>query len=191
MGLRISSTVLFTLLLLATIVLPPPAFADHPTLVVWQTGGEKSLHAVCEIERIEFEEDGTLVVVAGSQSDTYEPESIARIEILWLQEIGVEDPGDAAALVDAIRLFQNQPNPFSPETRIRFELLQAGPVDLAIYSVQGRLIRTLVDEALPAGPHEVQWDGCDECGERVPSGVYFYNLAAPGIEESRRMILLP
>ena len=95
------------------------------------------------------------------------------------------------ALIDAIHLLQNQPNPFSPETRIRFELPQGGEVELGIYSPDGRLVRTLVTGQRAAGRHTVRWDGLDDAQRKVSGGVYFYNLAAPGIEESRRMILLP
>jgi flagellar hook assembly protein FlgD len=64
-------------------------------------------------------------------------------------------------------------------------------VKLGIYGVDGRWIRGLVDDVRGAGPHSVVWDGRDNAGRRVPGGVYFYALTAPGIAESRRMILLP
>ncbi len=93
-------------------------------------------------------------------------------------------------MIKAVHLFQNQPNPFSPKTQIRFELPQAGRVELEIYGVNGRLIRTLVNQEHDDGSHLVNWDGLNESGRKVPGGVYFYNLTAPGIKESRRMILL-
>jgi flagellar hook assembly protein FlgD len=76
-------------------------------------------------------------------------------------------------------------------TRIAFDLPKAGPVELVIYSVNGRLIRRLVKESRVAGRHTASWDGRDDAGEKVGSGIYFYQLTAPGVEESRRMILLP
>jgi hypothetical protein len=103
----------------------------------------------------------------------------------------VVDPRDAAALVKAVHLFQNQPNPFSPETRIAFDLPKSGPVELVIYSVNGRLIRRLVKDTREAGRHTASWDGRDDAGEKVGSGIYFYQLIATGVDESRRMILLP
>ncbi len=102
-----------------------------------------------------------------------------------------EDPTEGSARISKSGLFQNRPNPFTPVTKIGFELAQAGRVELAIYSVEGRLIRTLINEDRQAGSHEAIWDGCDAEGKKVASGVYFYKLAAPGIAESRRMILLP
>lgn len=89
------------------------------------------------------------------------------------------------------KLQKNQPNPFSPETRIVFELPQAGKVELGIYSPDGRLVRALVTGERQAGVQEVRWDGQDDAGRKLPGGVYFYGLRAPGVTESRRMILLP
>ena len=57
--------------------------------------------------------------------------------------------------------------------------------------MNGQLLRTLLDDNCAAGWHTVGWDGRDESGRKMESGVYFYNLAAPGIDESRKMILLP
>jgi hypothetical protein len=116
--------------------------------------------------------------------------SVTRIDFLWGVS-GVANPEDAAHLLKAMRLFQNRPNPFSPETWIAFELPEPGRVDLGIYSVDGRLVRTLVKEERAVGSHEVTWDGRDDRGRRMTGGVYFYKLATPGMAESRRMILLP
>jgi hypothetical protein len=152
-------------------------------------GGEQAVCAVSEVQRIVFEGD-TLVVVKADGSERYGAAAITKIEFL-MEFSGIDDPRDAAALVKAVHLFQNQPNPFSPETQIAFDLPKAGPVELVIYSVNGRLIRRLVKDARPAGRHTASWDGRDDAGEKVGSGVYFYQLTATGVEESRRMILLP
>lgn len=187
---RAASALLLSFLLLALATIPQVAWADAPELIVRLTGGERAVYSVEEIERIGFEGDGTLVVVTAGGSDFYPTESITRIEFLW-DTSASEDPESAGALIDAIHLLQNQPNPFSPETRIRFELPQGGEVELGIYSPDGRLVRTLVTGQRAAGRHTVRWDGLDDAQRKVSGGVYFYNLAAPGIEESRRMILLP
>ncbi|MFC1573127.1 FlgD immunoglobulin-like domain containing protein [Candidatus Eisenbacteria bacterium] len=180
------------LLAVALIVLafPQVSYAqEEQALIIHQVGGEQSVYFLPGIERLSFEDD-TLLVVNEGGTDAYLAENITRIEF-DLQFSDVQDPEKAAALVKALHLFQNQPNPFSPETRIEFELPQAGQAELTIYSVNGRVIRTLVNEERAAGPHSVRWDGQDDAGQKVAGGVYFYNLTAPGIEESRRMILLP
>ncbi len=104
---------------------------------------------------------------------------------------GVDDANMASGVVRLAHLFQNRPNPFAPETQIAFELPQAGHVGLAIYSPDGRLVRQLLSEKREEGRHSATWDGRDEAGKKVASGTYFYQLRAPGVEESRRMILLP
>jgi hypothetical protein len=187
---QVLGRVLAGLLLLLTILLPPGARADEPRLAVRLIGGESAIYALGEIERIGFEGQETLVVVTGSGSQHYATEMIARIEFLW-DFSSVEDPEEAAALIKGIHLFQNQPNPFSPQTQIAFELPHDGQVELSIYAPDGRLVRSLASGQREAGRHTVSWDGRDDAGRRASGGVYFYSLRAPGIEESRRMILLP
>ncbi len=68
------------------------------------------------------------------------------------------------------------PNPFNPRTTIKFVVPQSGPIDLRIYDLQGRLVRTLVHGDLPAGDHSRAWDGTAEAGGRVASGAYFARL---------------
>ena len=87
-------------------------------------------------------------------------------------------------------LQQNYPNPFNPETRISYRLSVDGFVSLTIYDQLGRRIRTLISENQASGVHLVTWNGKDEFGSSVPSGVYFYSLKAGTIAESRKMVLL-
>jgi hypothetical protein len=88
-------------------------------------------------------------------------------------------------------LYQNQPNPFNPTTRIVFDLQRQGPVSLRIYDVAGRLVRTLLDEVRPAGfAHTVIWDGRNASGVRVPSGVYFYSVLAADFESTRKLVVM-
>jgi len=86
-------------------------------------------------------------------------------------------------------LSQNTPNPFNPVTTIRFTLPEAGHVTLAVYDINGRLVRDLVGHPLAAGLHAVVWDGCDANGRDVASGVYVYRLTAPQGVVTRRMVL--
>jgi len=181
---------LYGLLVLTTFLLLPEAQADEPMLALRLVGGESAVYAVGDITRIGFEGEETLVVVTGSGSDSYGTETIQRIEFLF-DFSSVEDPTEAAGLIEALHLFQNQPNPFSPKTQIGFELPRAGKVELVIHAPDGRLVRTLAAGEHAAGRHTVGWDGLNDAGRKVSGGVYFYRLCAPGIEESRRMILLP
>ena len=87
-------------------------------------------------------------------------------------------------------LLQNQPNPFNSQTVIPLELAEAMRVELVVYSVAGQRIRTLVDAVMPTGRHQVLWDGMDESGESVGSGIYLYHLQTEVFQESKRMLLL-
>jgi hypothetical protein len=100
---------------------------------------------------------------------------------------------DGAAVTPAVNqvvLHQNSPNPFNPQTSIRFELPDAMRVRLSIYDVQGRAVRTLVDEHRGAGIHDVRWDGTDDRGTTVATGIYFYVLDAGGKRYQHKMVLL-
>ena len=77
-------------------------------------------------------------------------------------------------------LMQNYPNPFNPETVIGFKLKEQGKVNLIIYNVLGQKVKTLVSEQLKAGTHNVVWDGTNNSGVKVSSGVYFYRLMTKG-----------
>jgi hypothetical protein len=87
-------------------------------------------------------------------------------------------------------LGQNHPNPFNPETYIRYSLRKPGSVGLRVYDVDGRLIKGLVEEDLPAGEYTVRWDGTDEGGSPVASGIYFCRLEAGDSRDVRKMVLL-
>jgi len=94
-------------------------------------------------------------------------------------------------------LSQNYPNPFNPSTTISFHLPKLSYVELSIYNSLGQLIRTFVSKNYLAGTHSIEWDGRDDFGEDVVSGIYFYNLKASNpvhsmadFSETRKMILI-
>jgi hypothetical protein len=72
-----------------------------------------------------------------------------------------------------VRAFSAYPNPFNPQTTLRFELTRGGLVELTIYDLQGRLVRRILQASLPVGRHEAIWDGRDQRGAAAPSGIYF------------------
>jgi hypothetical protein len=85
---------------------------------------------------------------------------------------------------------QNFPNPFNPQTEIAYSLPGDCYVKLTIYNIQGQKVKQLVDEYQSAGTKKVVWDGCDESGEEVASGIYFYRIEAGPNTETNRMALL-
>ncbi|HUU28327.1 MAG TPA: choice-of-anchor D domain-containing protein [archaeon] len=98
-----------------------------------------------------------------------------------------------SSLPRAYSLSQNHPNPFNPATAITFTVpdrVAAGHVSLKVYDIRGRLVRTLVDGTPQPGTHEIFWDGTDEAGQRVSSGVYVYRMLAGSEAFTRKMVLV-
>jgi flagellar hook assembly protein FlgD len=88
-------------------------------------------------------------------------------------------------------LHQNVPNPFNPTTTITYDVpANGGQITIKVYDVSGRLIRALIDGMQTAGAKSVQWNGRNENGTSVATGVYFYKMTAPGYVKTRKMVLL-
>lgn len=114
--------------------------------------------------------------------------------------VGSRIGGGALTFADALpplraRLMQNYPNPFNPETWIPYQLPESADVSIRIFDPQGALVRTLDLGAQPAGYHVVKgeaayWDGSNDFGERVASGMYFYTIRAGSYAETRKMLIL-
>lgn len=105
-------------------------------------------------------------------------------------------PADYVALTKAtlmptvFSLEANAPNPFNPDTVIRFALPAPSPVKLVIYNILGQLVTTLIDGPMAAGYHQVVWQGRNGTGQAVASGVYLYAIQAGSFHDSRKMTLL-
>lgn len=113
-----------------------------------------------------------------------------RARDLTNRELLVDPQEPTGVVIPAVhRLEQNIPNPFNPRTRIAFALPRAGHVHLAVYSLDGRLVATLLDEERPAGRHEVTWQGRDGADRPVATGTYFYALRAGDFRQVRKMTL--
>ena len=106
----------------------------------------------------------------------------------WITAIGDEE---GEPLAREFTLMQNYPNPFNPTTTIAYNLANKTQVQLIIYNVLGQKIKTLVNNKQTAGNHTVVWNGKNEAGVSVPSGVYFYRLETKsGAQQVRKMMLL-
>ena len=87
-------------------------------------------------------------------------------------------------------LEQNYPNPFNPQTRIRYSLPEAGNVTLKIFKVDGEMIKELENTNKRAGSYEIVWDGTNNNGMKVSSGVYFYQLVTDKFIQTKKLVLL-
>jgi hypothetical protein len=105
-------------------------------------------------------------------------------------EVTVSPTGVAGVLPTEFALSQNMPNPFNPTTTIRFALPDADRVKLVIYDVIGRPVRNLADGPMHAGYHQVKWNGTNDRGHAVGSGVYFCRLTGDAKMLVRRMVLV-
>ena len=130
--------------------------------------------------------------------DVLDPTVTGVVEIA---EALISDPvgrvrqlGEAAAemrlLPESFELTQNYPNPFNPETVIPFALPEASQVRLTIYNVLGQQVARLVDDRLSAGFHKISWNGRDEYGRQVASGLYFVRMQASDFRTVRKVMLL-
>jgi hypothetical protein len=97
---------------------------------------------------------------------------------------------DPQTIPVSFELKQNYPNPFNPETYIDYALPEASNVRLYIYNVLGQKVKTLVDGFQEAKLHTVRWDGSNDKGLQVPSGIYYYRLQTSEFSQSKRMLLL-
>jgi hypothetical protein len=112
-----------------------------------------------------------------------------NIVVKSLTATGIENHTTAGVPAD-FQLMQNYPNPFNPSTRIAYQLPSNGFVTLSVYDLLGRMVRTLVNGEQLAGFRSIEWDGRDQRGNNVSSGVYFYTLKAGTVMESKKMILM-
>jgi len=102
-----------------------------------------------------------------------------------------EIPTSVSPEVHSFALYQNVPNPFNPTTQIRYDVPNgAARVVLRVYDINGRLVRTLVDEQGSTGQNVTTWDGSDDRGSRVSSGIYFYQLSSGRFSQTRKMVIL-
>jgi hypothetical protein len=102
----------------------------------------------------------------------------------------VEGPDQSHLIPSRFVLKQNYPNPFNPETAIEYSVPKGEHVLLTVYNLAGQRIRTLVDGQQAPGKYTAKWNGRDEKGAIMPSGIYIYQVTADHYKESKRMVLM-
>jgi hypothetical protein len=100
----------------------------------------------------------------------------------------VEELGNT--ITTGFKIAQNYPNPFNSATTISYDISKTRHVELTIFNILGQKIETLVNCRQPAGSYQIQWDGQDNAGREVASGIYFYRLKAGEFAQIRKMILM-
>lgn len=131
--------------------------------------------------------DAIFYASANEEHVTITPGNAAWI----ISEIEREVTGfDGGPTPGALALRQNYPNPFNPRTRIDFVMPSAGKANVTVFDVRGRMVATIIDGVLEAGPHSISWDGRNSSGRPAGTGIYFYRLDAYGTVLTRKMVLL-
>jgi len=125
--------------------------------------------------------DPEILNVACSYPDTSEMVSFSTTNLGVIAQDGIPVQ---------YNLSQNYPNPFNPSTRISFDLVEPGQATLIIYNLLGKRINILINRAIDAGHHRVEWNGLDMSGQPVSSGVYFYELRSEKYIARKKMLLL-
>ncbi len=151
----------------------------------------------------------TTLLAAAGVSGVEPMEGLSAEEVLYVEQmagqfnltdeekadlaLALYGKGAGAALPKVFALAQNSPNPFNPSTTISYSVPEGQngvQVRLDVYDLRGQRVRSLVNEARDAGTYTVFWNGTDERGGRVASGVYFYRLQAGGFVQTRKMVML-
>ncbi|MFC1475824.1 T9SS type A sorting domain-containing protein [Candidatus Zixiibacteriota bacterium] len=151
----------------------------------------RAIHADAEPEQ--------LVIARQEVDGTWEPLPTAvdpqtRVLMAYTDRLGVYQPrhstSPAAPVPKAPSLAQNYPNPFNASTVVEFALPRPTQVSLEVFNILGRRVAVLVDEERGAGRHLISWDGKDNNGKSMASGLYFYRLRAGSYSQTKRMVLL-
>ena len=100
--------------------------------------------------------------------------------------LGIDD----AAIPDVFALHQNYPNPFNPITRINYDLPEDALVNITIYNMMGRQVKTLIHSEQTAGYRNIRWNATNHLGQAVSAGLYIYTIRAGDFRQTKKMVLL-
>ena len=112
------------------------------------------------------------------------------IESIMTRIVTVSIPNDEATLPKQFALYPAYPNPFNPTTTLGYELPEDAMVNITIYDMMGRMVKTLVNSKQAAGYKSIKWNATSDRNEPVSAGLYLYTIDAGGFRETRKMVLL-
>jgi hypothetical protein len=171
-------------------------------LLTFKVAGDYQLTNLTDMTMVEHEADGQLRVliydistrsIASGLSNVLRIDGQAELvdaQVANYRGSMMTHRINTTALPESFSLSQNYPNPFNPETVIEFALPQTAEMTLEVYNVAGQKVTTVISGALTAGYHRITFDGRDDYGNQLASGVYLYRLSTNGYSETRKMILV-
>ena len=139
-----------------------------------------------------WDPDQIKIIVIIQDKATKEIYQSSQINTHTFDFLNVENSGPSGLynIPLSFALYQNYPNPFNPITSIQYDLPSAGMVDISVYDMIGRKVKTLVNGIQNPGFKTIQWNAKNEMNSPVSAGLYFYTIQTDGFKETKRMILL-
>jgi PKD repeat protein len=152
---------------------------DKFRIKIWDKDGNDQI--VYDNQPGDADDAETTHALGGGSIVIHKGNNLAKPGSPWSEKEGI--PEEYA-------LFQNFPNPFNPETEIRFQLPESAHVVLRVFNILGKDIRTLMDEKMPAGYYMIQWNGKDNLSNPLPSGIYLYQIKSGSFSKVMKMNFL-
>ncbi len=155
---------------------------DSPISYSWFVDNVNQNNSTVEFT-YQFTQSGTLQVKAVVS------DNVSTVEQIWIVSVPVaNDDPQVAPLVT--RLYANYPNPFNPKTTIRYSIKEPVNVLICVYNIKGNIVKNLIQSKVSAGSYSIDWDGTNNAGKQVSSGVYYLFMKANNYQSCKKMVML-
>ncbi|MBN1560527.1 PQQ-binding-like beta-propeller repeat protein [candidate division KSB1 bacterium] len=151
---------------------------DSANTLLWEFQLDAEPSAI-EVANIDWDSNDEVLVAIGQTLQAFDVVPSTYV-----------DYGQVSSIPEQFSLYQNYPNPFNPTTTITFDIAYHAHVELQIINLSGQQVRMLFDGAISPGKYTLFWDGCDDLGHILPSGIYFYSLIGAKFLQTRKMLLV-
>ncbi len=154
-------------------------YHDHEVTVIPIASIEKAAYSIEEMALIIYYDDtAASFPLIGIEKIVFEP------------LLSVDSQERATELIKTFKLFANFPNPFNPSTTISYQVSSPGEVEVKVFNLEGRLVTILVSERQNPGTYQVVWNGLDDLGRPVSTGMYYYQVSHNEVQQTKSMLLL-
>ena len=163
-------------------------FSELPGFSVGDFDGDNDFVMVYQNDDVA----GTFLI-GDESSPNWDMFFVAPVDLADIPSVGIGDSegNGGASIPKAFALNQNYPNPFNPSTTISYQLAEDAQVSITVHNMRGQVVRELVNGNREAGTHSVQWNGEDDRGQTVSSGIYLYVMeTSGGLRSTRKMVVL-